>query len=375
MADSTALKVANEGKAMRIAPVGDWTVLTLSAVAADIEKLCGGNRRQGAVIDVSKLGRLDMAGALMLARCAAPAGKGEIHVEGQHDYAERLIGQANEAYEPEPRQRKHAWGLMPLLERIGKGLHAAVYDGYENLIFLGLTMRAVGKLFIAPHKFRWTATVNVMEQAGLNALPIIAMLSFFIGAVVAYIGLAQLQNFGAQIFAVELVAIAILREFGVLITAIMLAGRSDSAFTAQIGAMKMQQEIDAMKVMGLDPYDVLVAPRLVAILIMAPLMTFVAMMAGIVGGMLVIWSVMSFAPNMFVTRVLDTVEPIHFWAGMAKAPVFAVVVAVIGCRQGMSVGGDVESLGRRTTAAVVQSIFMVIVIDAIFAMMYLELGI
>jgi phospholipid/cholesterol/gamma-HCH transport system permease protein len=373
--DNTALRVAQDGDTTRIVPVGDWTVLTLAAVAKDIEKLCPEGHNRNAVIDVSRLGRLDTSGALMLVRCAAPAGKAAPRVEGEHEYAGILINQVSEAWEPVPRRRQREYGIMPLLERTGRGLYAALDEGYDSLAFFGRTLGAVAKVFIAPHKFRWTATVNVMEQAGLNALPIIALLAFFIGAVVAYIGLNQLANFGASVFAVELVSIAVLREFGVLITAIMLAGRSDSAFTAQIGAMRMQQEIDAMQVMGLDPYDVLVAPRVVAIVLMAPLMTFVAMMAGMIGGMLVIWSVLGFQPGFFFARTSETVPLIHFWAGMAKAPVFAVVIAIIGCRQGLNVGGDVESLGRRTTASVVQSIFMVIVIDAIFAMAYLELGI
>ncbi len=375
MAEDTALDVAHEGRGVRISPVGDWTVLTLSRVAKQIETLCRSQRNQTAVVDVSRLGRLDTSGALMLARCADPDGSGNIRVEGEHEYAADLITEIGEEYKPdtEPHRREH--GLIPLLERTGRGLEAAGIEFYESLAFFGRTLNALLKLFLAPHKFRWTATVNVMEQAGLNALPIIALLAFFIGAVVAFIGLNQLANFGAQIFAVELVSISVLREFGVLITAIMLAGRSDSAFTAQIGAMRMQQEIDAMKVMGLDPYDVLVAPRLVAVVLMAPLMTFVSMMAGMVGGMLVIWSVLGFQPGFFITRTYETVPILHFWAGMAKAPVFAVIIAVIGCRQGLNVGGDVESLGRRVTASVVQSIFMVIVVDALFAMAYLEMGI
>lgn len=375
MTDNTALKVAKEGGTVRIAPVGDWTVLTLSRVAGDIERLSRQAGAQPAVIDVSQLGRLDTSGALMLVRSAIPSGEGDIHIEGEHEYAEAMIARARDAYTPAGPVRHRHWGLMPLLERTGRGIEAAVKDLYENFVFFSLTLRATAKLFVAPHKFRWTATVNIMEQAGLNALPIIAMLAFFIGAVVAYIGLAQLARFGAEIFTVELVAISVLREFGVLITAIMLAGRSDSAFTAQIGAMKMQQEIDAMKVLGLDPYDVLVAPRLVAVVLMAPLMTFVAMMAGLFGGVLVIWSATGFQPTFFLTRMLLTVDIVNFWAGMAKAPVFGVVIAVVGCRQGMNVGGNVESLGRRTTASVVQSIFLVIVLDALFAMAYLELGI
>jgi phospholipid/cholesterol/gamma-HCH transport system permease protein len=215
----------------------------------------------------------------------------------------------------------------------------------------------------------------VMEEAGVNALPIVVVLTFFIGAVVAFMGANLLETFGASVFTVELVGIAVLREFGVLITAIMLAGRSDSAFTAAIGSMKMQQEIDAMRVLGLDPYEALVVPRVIACVFMAPLLTFGAMMAGIFGGMMVSWATLDISPGFFITRMHETIDWSHFWVGMSKAPVFGLVIAIIGCKQGMQVGGDVESLGRRVTASVVQSIFMVIVIDAIFAMMYLELDI
>ena len=188
-------------------------------------------------------------------------------------------------------------------------------------------------------------------------------------------GANLLGQLGFSVFTVELVGIAVLREFGVLITAIMLAGRSDSAFTASIGAMKMQQEVDAMRVLGLDPFEALVLPRVVACVLMAPLLTFGAMISGIFGGMLVAWTAQDISPALFFTRFHAELDWSHFWVGMSKAPVFGMVVAIVGCRQGMEVKGDVESLGRRVTASVVQSIFAVIVLEALFAMMYLELGI
>jgi phospholipid/cholesterol/gamma-HCH transport system permease protein len=172
-----------------------------------------------------------------------------------------------------------------------------------------------------------------------------------------------------------LVGLSVLREFAVLITAIMLAARSDSAFTASIGSMKMQQEIDAMRVMGLDPYEALVLPRVVACVLMAPLLTFGAMLSGLFGGMLVAWTAQEITPAVFIARLYTEVPIDHFWVGLSKAPVFGLVVAIIGCRQGMEVQNNVESLGRRVTASVVQSIFTVIVIEAAFALLYMELGI
>ena len=231
------------------------------------------------------------------------------------------------------------------------------------------------QLRLQPSRLRLTPTIWAMEEVGVNALPIIAVLSFFIGAVVAYMGASLLQTVGFSVFTVDLIGVTVLREFGVLIMAIMLAGRSDSAFTASIGAMKMQQEIDAMRVLGLDPFESLVLPRVIACVLMAPLLTFGAMISGVFGGMLVAWTSQDISPALFIARFNEVIPLQHFWVGMSKAPVFGLTVAIIGCRQGMQVSGDVESLGRRVTASVVQSIFAVIVLEAAFAMMYLELGI
>jgi phospholipid/cholesterol/gamma-HCH transport system permease protein len=220
---------------------------------------------------------------------------------------------------------------------------------------------------------RWISLVHVMEVAGLNALPIVMMLSFFIGLVVAYLGARILGDFGASVFTVELVAFSMMREFGVVITAVLLAGRTNSSFTAEIGAMKMRQEIDAMRVIGIDPMDALVAPRVLAMLIMTPILTFAATMSGVFGGMLVSWAELGVSPQMFFSRILETVPAQHFWVGMSKAPAFAIVLGVIGCKQGLSVGGDVASLGARVTTSVVQAIFMIILLDAIFALWFLEM--
>ena len=202
-----------------------------------------------------------------------------------------------------------------------------------------------------------------------------AVTNFFIGAVIAFLGANLLTQFGAGVFTVQLVAVATLRELAVLITAILLAGRSASSFAAEIGSMRMNQEVDAMQVMGVNPFQALVIPRLAAMLVMLPLLTFIGMVAGMFGGMLVTWSELGYGPAFFLQRVSeDPKMGQELMVGMIKAPVFAVVVAAIGCRQGMAVAGDVDSLGRRVTAAVVQAIFAIIFLDAVFAMMFLELN-
>jgi phospholipid/cholesterol/gamma-HCH transport system permease protein len=253
------------------------------------------------------------------------------------------------------------------------------YEWVDTIAFLGhllvVVARSTGYLFTSPKRIRWAAIFSLAERAGLDAIPIVAVTSFFIGAVVGLLGANMLRQFGAEVFAVELIGIAVLREFNIIITAILLAGRSASSFAAELGSMKMNQEIDAMQVMGVDPFEALVLPRFPALLITIPLLTFVATLAGLFGGMVVVWSVLDLSPSFFLERILDNVGVTHFWIGMSKAPVMAAVIAGIGCRQGLEVGGDVESLGRRVTAAVVHAIFAIIMIDAAFALLFMRLDI
>lgn len=358
-------------------PRGDWTVETVGRFDRTLKRVEEQTDPGALVIDLTHLKRIDTAGAYMLGRtlqrCEDP--DADWRFTGEHPTARRLIAETRRYLADCATAPDESGGVMALMARIGQGVEDAWKETVDTFAFFGRTMTTAAALFTGRNKFRWTATVHIMESAGVNALPIIAVLSFFIGAVVAFMGANLLETFGASVFTVELVGISVLREFGVLITAILLAGRSDSAFTAAIGSMKMQQEIDAMKVIGLDPYEALVLPRVVACVIMAPLLTFGAMVAGLFGGALVSWATLDISPTFFIARMESTMDWTHFMVGLSKAPVFGLVIAIIGCRHGLKVGGDVESLGQRVTTSVVQSIFAVIVIDAMFAMMYLELDI
>ena len=372
------IEIRHDDRQVIVVPAGDWVIQTIAAVYSEVERIESEFDAGTVVLDLSELSRIDTSGAFLLGRtvhqCATPTAAW--HFRGDHPTARRLIEEILErAIDCEPDEPVERYGFVRAFERVGAGLEAFVEETIETFGFFGRTLTTAGSLILRPHRFRLTPTVYVMEEAGVNALPIIAVLTFFIGAVVAFMGANLLGNLGFSVYTVELVGFAILREFGVLIMAIMLAGRSDSAFTAAIGSMKMQQEIDAMRVLGLDPYEALVVPRVVACVLMAPLLTFGAMMAGLFGGMMVSWATLDISPGFFIARMNDAIDWSHFWVGMSKAPVFGLIIAVIGCKQGMQVGGDVESLGRRVTASVVQSIFMVIVVDAVFAMVYLELGI
>jgi phospholipid/cholesterol/gamma-HCH transport system permease protein len=201
-------------------------------------------------------------------------------------------------------------------------------------------------------------------------VPIVALMAFLIGVVLAFQGSAQLRQFGAEVFVVDLIAISILRELGILLTSIIVAGRSGSAFTASIGSMKMREEIDAMRTLGLDPVTILVVPRVLALILMLPALGFIADISGLIGGAMMSWIELGVSPAVFQTRLVNNTDVWHFNFGMIKAPFFALIIGIIGCYQGMKVGGDAESLGRLTSASVVLSIFMVIVMDALFSVFF-----
>jgi len=353
---------------------GDWTVWTVATVE---EKLRTTKVSSNAILDVSELERIDTSGAYLIDRAfgALEGVDDPIEMRGDHPTIERLMGKVRKASPAAPPDPISPPGFIALLDRAGRGAVNAWQELLGILSFVGETMATLARLAANPRRIRVRSVVAIMEEVGLDALPIVCFLSFFIGLVIAFIGANLLAMFNASVFTVELVGIGMMREFGAVLTAILLAGRTDSAFTAQIGAMKMRQEIDAMRTIGLDPMEALVAPRLIALLIMTPLLTFAATIAGIGGGMMAAWGTMDISPAMFITRFQEVIVPMNFWVGMIKAPVFALVIAMVGCRQGMLVEEDVVSLGRRTTSAVVQAIFLVIAIDALFAILYYQLNI
>ena len=368
-------EIESQEAGARLRLIGDWTTAGLSHHRGKLGPRLGRELGDRPVtgLDLSDLGRLDTTGALILSRVLGKDLDDEVwsaRPEAGRTYKRVVKVECDEAA-PLKRTR----GLTRMFAKIGQGVYDIGGEAILSMAFLGRLITATGSALKHPGRIRWPAWVSQIERAGLDAIPIVAVTSFFIGAVVAFIGADLLQQFGFDVFAVELIAISVLREFAVVIAAILLAGRSSSSFAAEIGAMKMNQEIDAMQVMGVNPFQALVIPRLAAMVIMLPLLTFIAMLAGLFGGALVAWSQLSLGPDFFIQR-LGTINDIgnHLFVGLVKAPVFAVVVAAIGCRQGMAVSGDVESLGRRVTAAVVQAIFAIIFLDAVFALIFLELN-
>ena len=353
---------------------GDWTSTGLQGAERELRDAAS-DRRGAMTLDVREVARCDTAGAYAITEAAESGDIPQEQIKARPETARLLelvwrVRRAPPAPEPAANQP-----FTDMLARIGRGAVELVTEGVETLAFNGRLVMVVLRSLADPRRIRWAPFISLAERAGLDALPIVATTSFFIGAVIAFIGQNMLADFGAQVFTVELIGVAMLREFGIVITAILLAGRSASSFAAEIGAMKMNQEIDAMQVMGVDPFEALVMPRFLALLFTIPLLTFIAMVAGLFGGLVVAWSVLHLSPIFYVKRIAENVGVKHFWVGMSKAPVLAAVIAAIGCRQGMEVSGDVESLGRRVTAAVVHAIFAIILLDALFAMMYTELHI
>jgi len=350
---------------------GDWTAVHMGAANERLGEALRG--ADGVDIDLSHVSRCDTSGAWGVIRAAEQSTQpGEIIAPPA---TARLFDLVRHAIAAEPTPVIRRSSVQQVFERIGRGVVDLGLNIFDTLVFTGHLLVAIGRAFARPDRVRWAAVFSLAERAGLDAMPIVAATTFFIGAVVGLLGANLLAKFGAQVFAVELIGVSVLREFNILITALLLAGRSASSFAAEIGAMKMNQEIDAMTVLGVDAFDALVFPRFMALLLTIPLLTFIATLAGLAGGLTVATTVLGLSPTAFFQRLLDNVGPTSFWVGMSKAPVMAVVIAAIGCRQGLDVGGDVESLGRRVTAAVVHAIFAALLIDAIFALIYMKLDI
>ncbi|NQY39707.1 MAG: ABC transporter permease [Henriciella sp.] len=366
------------GARPRLVLRGAWVVTALGKLDGQLKHLSDAHGSDAlAELDLSELERMDTTGAYLADRALRSFAPSSPEIIGAEPEALDLLHQARvlatqEEHAPPVHEEGH--GFVDLLERTGRGAEHLWHESLETLSFLGGTLVALSAAILRPAKMRWTALVAVMEDAGLDAVPIIAFLSFFVGMVVAFIGATTLSQFGATIFVVELVGFGVLRELGGVLVAIIIAGRTNSAFTAQIGAMKMRQEVDAMQTLGLDPMQVIVAPRVLAMMIMVPVLTFIGMLTAIAGGMAVGWLVLDINPTVFFNRLQDNVPINQFWIGMSKAPIFGLAIALIGCRQGLEVGGSVQSLGHHTTKSVVQALFAIIVIDALFAIFYMEMG-
>ncbi|HET9817761.1 MAG TPA: ABC transporter permease [Rhodanobacteraceae bacterium] len=357
---------------------GDWTLAHFSALEAQLDTLKP-DLPETPDVDFNDIGRMDTAGAGLIAVALGPKC---LRWLAEHDrdvprelraLLETVSDAVAEIYAHRPPPPRN-FGFVDMLADVGASVVHIRKLGFKLLGFVGMTLETLARAIWQPKRWRTTSLIAHMEQTGLHAVPIVMLLSFLIGAVIAFLGATALERYGATVFTVDLVSYSFLRELAVLLTAIILAGRTASAFTAQIGSMKVGEEVDAMRTMGLDPIELLVLPRVIALMIVTPLLTFLSMLAGVIGGLLVCWFALNITPSMFVS-VFQTDTPLYYlWLGLAKAPIFAFLIAVIGCLEGFKVQGSAQSVGERTTSSVVQSIFLVIVVDAVAALFYMEMG-
>ena len=374
---AATLVESDEPGALVLAAAGEWLVATAAELDRRLRavKVPGGKR---VTIDLAGIDRLDTTGAWLLLRTERDLTQrgNAVEMRNLQPSFEPLIDQVRAAGLIAPaRHPRPAYHTMAgFIARIGEVTLALGGRAYSILGFFGVVSTTALRLARHPRRLSMTAIVAQMEQTGVNALPIVGLLTFLIGVVIAYQGADYLRVYGLEGYTVQLTAASILRELGVLLTAIILAGRSGSAFTAQIGTMRVNEEIDAMRTIGLDPVEVLVLPRLYALMLTLPMLTLCANFMGIFGGGLMAWAVLGIGIPEFLNH-LSTIASWSYWIGMIKSPFFAIIIALIGCYEGFQVGRSAESVGRQTTLSVVEAIFLVIVTDAGFSIFFSALHI
>jgi phospholipid/cholesterol/gamma-HCH transport system permease protein len=322
-------------------------------------------------VDLSGADRVDTIGAWIVRRFAR---EHDAKIEGASEDAQRLLAEVARADQPVKMRPEPVPSFQRVLEEIGAAVSQAGRTLLGLLGFFGGMLVSIFEVMTHPRRFRWNAVIQRFEVVGVSALGIIGLMSFLIGIVIAQQGSVQLKQFGAEFLTINLIGRITLRELGVLMTAIMVAGRSGSAFAAQLGTMKLTEEIDAMRTIGVSPMEALVLPRVLAAVVMMPLLGFYSSIITIVGGAIFCWISLDIPPVTFVARLREVVPLTDLWVGLAKAPVFGAIIALTGCFQGMLVKADAEEVGLRTTAAVVQAIFLVIVLDAFFAVFFERIG-
>ncbi|HVH75063.1 MAG TPA: MlaE family lipid ABC transporter permease subunit [Stellaceae bacterium] len=362
-----------EGGSIVLRAAGEWLVATAGALDERLRRL-EVPRGRSVTLDLAAVERLDTAGAWLVLRTEHDlAARGNaVEIKNLHAEFAPLLAQLRAggmlAPARHPRPAHHT--LIGFIARIGEITLGLFARGYSILSFFGLVSITIGTLVLHPRRLRLTPVVAQMEQTGVNALPIVGLLSFLIGIVLAYQGADQLRRFGAEIYTVDLLGVGVLRELGVLMTAIIIAGRSGSAFTAQIGTMRVNEEVDALRTLGLDPVEVLVTPRLIALLVTLPMLTLFSDFMGLLGGALMAWNSLDITIPQFLAELRYALSNWTFWIGLIKAPFFAVIIALIGCYEGFQVSRSAESVGRLTTLSVVEAIFLVIVVDAGFSILF-----
>ena len=356
---------------------GPWT----AAQATSLEQLVTTSpsidaRRRDIVIDMSGVEHLDTLGAWLLERLVRGYQRQELKptITGVPEKFRGLFDKIHDVNRSPPSQRPKKNRLTTALENVGHRTVGLYIDFRFFLSMLGSIGASIASAVLRPRSFRLTSTVYHLYRVGWEAIPIVALITFLIGGIIAQQGIFHFRKFGADAYVVDMVGILVLREIGVLIVSIMIAGRSGSAYTAELGSMKMREEIDALHTMGLDAVEILILPRIIALVCALPILTFIGSMAALYGGGLVAWIYGGMSPEIFIARLREAVSVTHFEVGMIKAPFMALVIGVVACSEGLRVKGSAESLGSQTTASVVKSIFLVIVLDGLFAIFFASIG-
>ncbi len=374
MSTEPSLETTVAGDRRRLVAAGPWT----TEHAETLTMLVAGQPAQPgrADVDLSGVDRLDTFGAWLIERLLRQwrAAGGEVRLVSVPASYRGLIDEVShaepDAFQPPPRRK----GPIAAVEMVGAGAVAFVAGLADLVDTLGMLAVAAGRSMLRPAAGRVTSIVHHLDRVGWQAVGIILLITFLIGCIIAQQGIFNFRRFGAEDFVVNLVGILVLREIGVLLVAVMIAGRSGSSYTAELGSMNMREEIDALRTMGVDPVEVLVLPRVVALVIAMPILTFIGSMSALVGGGIVTWLYGGMSPIIYIDRLRDAVSVDDFAVGMIKAPVMALLIGVVACTEGMNVKGSAESLGLQTTASVVKSIFLVIVLDGLFAMFFAGIG-
>lgn len=369
-------RLEQHGEALTVRLAGDWTMATSRAGEAALEPMPRPYPR-AVTFDCAGVGAADTAGAWLIHRERARAeyeGR-RVSLRNCPEELEFLLSQI-ERHVPAPEERpRRPYAIVRTLAEIGRNMTVIGRDGLSLLSILGIFGLRLVTMFSFTHRLRGVSILSNFDRTCRGAVPIVMLMSFLIGLIIAQQGGFYLRTFGADLFVVDLSGVLILREIGVLLAAILVAGRSGSAFTAEIGAMRMREEVDALHVLGVDPVEVLVVPRLMALMLAMPILAFLSDIAALLGALLISWAYLGIGPDLFIQRLDEVITPLEFYIGLAKAPFMALIIGLVACNEGLKVGGSAESLGRHTTSAVVKSIFLVIVVDGLFAIFFATIGI
>ncbi len=377
MSSRPTLNRLGAGPRLELAAGGSWTANHAGELEPLIERHTRSASNAGSMsIDMRAVTEFDTFGAWLLERLTRDwrdsVQKAEI--TGLPDHYRGLLDEVQQANRADIVRAPQPNRVLLALNGLGKSVEDSARGFVPFLNMFGSAGTALLRSIIKPKSFRLTSAVHHLDRVGWQAIPIILLITFLIGCIIAQQGFFHFRRFGADIYVVDMVGILVLREIGVLIVAIMVAGRSGSSYTAELGSMKMREEVDALQTMGLDPVEVLILPRILALIIVLPILTFLGSMAALYGAGLVAWLYGGMSPASFIERLREAITIEHFEVGMIKAPFMALVIGVVACTEGLRVQGSAESLGLQTTNSVVKSIFMVIVLDGIFAIFFASIG-